>query len=759
MARYTHQDQFTIQGINSQLEQIDLELRKMLSREGEAPNSIEADIDFNSKRLYNLPEATTETEPLRKKEGDGILAGATAQADRAEQEADKATASAIKAYSASQAASISEADAEQAAAQAKGYAGTTFASGKIIPVDGLKSLDAFTTNLVNRLTFDVQGLIAGTEIGGGRFIYDSSRDKSTQNGGTVVAPEAIEAWDGTLSDIDTLHNWSGAGLGCYVMQVGEELSSDVFGVQDGMNITSIFNSMCKAAVGRVLKFNNDQVDAVIVDDVTVEDTSLEIDFNNVKVLSNNGNPTLFFNYNHVDPIDINSVSIEDGRTKINAATTSHGYKAGELIKVASMDEIPTSYEGNRMVGEWAYVASVTGASILLDRRLYDHSLYSTSIRAAKMSNHYLTIRNHVSQKADDASTDIPYGTVRVAGAVRFKAYNMKASKLNSAYLRLEGLYKPEVEYLEATDFALNSDVGGFGYGLVDFGCHEGVFREISGSRVRHTYTNNAWPAGAAMTFSFNFGRPFRNKVIGGVSHGREQACYDTHTEAVDTEFVDNEVIGGALGWQSRTVGTKFIRPKFSNVNRAFQFIGADGITYGINNWADNVIIDPSGTYNDKLYRCTLSSAFDGEGLIRGPIRIEGVNATRGTAAASSGVIGLTSHPVIIEISGQCTLEDAAGFHLFRFNGDNCKFIMRDFLINIESNPTPYAVRIAFNTGATGGLVEAYNLTVNGAAAGIRNIVDGMDLRKKNVAIENVDSFVAVTNGTEVTWGYNSEDAP
>lgn len=53
----------------------------------------------------------------------------------------------------------------------------------------------------------------------GRFTYDGTKDKSLHNVGTVIAPEALEAWDGTESDTGTLHNWVGSGTGCFVRVV------------------------------------------------------------------------------------------------------------------------------------------------------------------------------------------------------------------------------------------------------------------------------------------------------------------------------------------------------------------------------------------------------------------------------------------------------------------------------------------------------------------------------------------------------------
>lgn len=60
------------------------------------------------------------------------------------------------------------------------------------------------------------GFYAGSTSGGGQFVWNPTANKSTHNGGTVIAPEAISAWNGTQADIATLLNWVGSGSGCWV---------------------------------------------------------------------------------------------------------------------------------------------------------------------------------------------------------------------------------------------------------------------------------------------------------------------------------------------------------------------------------------------------------------------------------------------------------------------------------------------------------------------------------------------------------------
>lgn len=80
-----------------------------------------------------------------------------------------------------------------------------------VAVDGIKALSA-TPNLPQT----VNGFYVGSNVGGGIFVYDATKSKTLHNGGTIIAPEAITAWNGSASDIGTLLNWTGTGSGCFL---------------------------------------------------------------------------------------------------------------------------------------------------------------------------------------------------------------------------------------------------------------------------------------------------------------------------------------------------------------------------------------------------------------------------------------------------------------------------------------------------------------------------------------------------------------
>ena len=61
--------------INSNFETVADAIDLLLSRDGTSPNSMEANLDMNSNRIQNLPEAVSDTEPVRLGDLNGLIAG------------------------------------------------------------------------------------------------------------------------------------------------------------------------------------------------------------------------------------------------------------------------------------------------------------------------------------------------------------------------------------------------------------------------------------------------------------------------------------------------------------------------------------------------------------------------------------------------------------------------------------------------------------------------------------------------------------
>lgn len=111
--------------------------------------------------------------------------------------------------------------------------------GNVRNVGSLKDLLSFSAELVDGQKFDVTGFYAGTGVGGGVFVWDASKDKADHNGGTVIAPEALTAWDGTRLNLDAMTSWGGAGSGCFVrLSIGLDRRAEWFGVQGDYDPTT-----------------------------------------------------------------------------------------------------------------------------------------------------------------------------------------------------------------------------------------------------------------------------------------------------------------------------------------------------------------------------------------------------------------------------------------------------------------------------------------------------------------------------------------
>lgn len=60
--------------INNNSQRIENAIENTLSRDGTSPNEMNADLDMNNNRVYNLPEPIAETEPARKGDIDAVIA-------------------------------------------------------------------------------------------------------------------------------------------------------------------------------------------------------------------------------------------------------------------------------------------------------------------------------------------------------------------------------------------------------------------------------------------------------------------------------------------------------------------------------------------------------------------------------------------------------------------------------------------------------------------------------------------------------------
>lgn len=107
----------------------------------------------------------------------------------------------------------------------------------VVAVNGLKGLAAIPPGLRRSdLLYENNGPYVDSTLGGGTWKWKADEPKSNHNGGTVVDPDRVDAWDGTQSDLATLFAaGSGGENGCFVRTNKDGLKKidlSVFGVSE-----------------------------------------------------------------------------------------------------------------------------------------------------------------------------------------------------------------------------------------------------------------------------------------------------------------------------------------------------------------------------------------------------------------------------------------------------------------------------------------------------------------------------------------------
>lgn len=109
MSRYQYNEAATVPAINAELEKIQEAIEDSLSRSGDTPNTMTAPLDMNGERIMNLPEAVSDSEPMRKGEAQAFVDAAAESAAEA-LASEQAAASSASAASASAASAAADAD-------------------------------------------------------------------------------------------------------------------------------------------------------------------------------------------------------------------------------------------------------------------------------------------------------------------------------------------------------------------------------------------------------------------------------------------------------------------------------------------------------------------------------------------------------------------------------------------------------------------------------------------------------------------------
>lgn len=239
MSDYTRSTVSTINGVNAETQKIQTAVNSKMDTSGGA---FTGTVDMNEQRLINLPDATDPSEAMPL--GQGLVIQ-----EAAETAALQAVAAAARAETA---AAVAVAYPEGTLAGALAVGTANVGGGKpAVSLRCIKDLQGIVPN--EDLVYTLQGYYEDTTVGGGGFVWEATCPYSNHNGGTVIAPPAIAAWDGTRADIAAILNWTPTGgVGCWVRVVNSTnwLSSN-FGIS-GTVPAAGFNAL-------TLKSQNSQV--------------------------------------------------------------------------------------------------------------------------------------------------------------------------------------------------------------------------------------------------------------------------------------------------------------------------------------------------------------------------------------------------------------------------------------------------------------------------------------------------------------------
>lgn len=416
-------------------------------------------------------------------------------------------------------------------------------SSEVVGVDSIKSLPSadFATG-----QYSVTGFYAGSTIGGGVFVWDAARDKADHNGGTVIAPEAAAAWDGTQADLATLLDWTGSGSGCYVMIDVTLLQPEMFGAisKESNNGDLINNS---AAFQACVDVMNASTIPMQVEQTYIANSIVSSGFTSIS-----GAGTIY-----QDNVTTRGFNIELPTTNIGSYTAvssvalpspsgiivsklSGTFTAavGDVIQV--VDDAILSGTANVRFAETATVQAVDGTGIWLDCVLR-HVAYYTTGSVYKLSGDRVEIDGLRFTGTDNAfiGTAARTAGLTVAGAA-YPQINIIAEDDIGSGLVIRGCYKPTA-HVVAKNLRDRDDLNSYGYGAVCYGCCKGANVTVNATQVRHAYTDGVWDSGTFKSFDNGF---VLDSTVRGKAHAVSAATWDTHPYSDNCVFVDAEAYEG-----------------------------------------------------------------------------------------------------------------------------------------------------------------------------------------------------------------------
>jgi hypothetical protein len=235
-------------------------------------------------------------------------------------------------------------------------------------VSCIKSLSALDGSKVDGQKVSVTGFYAGTTVGGGDFIWDTTKDKANHNGGTIIAPEAITAWDGTKEDLTTLLNWSGVGIGAFVRENVEFITPEQFGaVGNSTDLYPIFQAMNGTGDNVAPKKVVMKLDeSYYISQASGFNDDIDLDLNRSTVVAPNGFLSI---RKTIESYTGGNYFTTTKYSKTFELPTGVTVEVGDVLLFESNDVRQSV--GNYLHGQFSYVERVNGSVVTISHQFYD----------------------------------------------------------------------------------------------------------------------------------------------------------------------------------------------------------------------------------------------------------------------------------------------------------------------------------------------------------------------------------------------------
>lgn len=174
-------------------------------------------------------------------------------------------------------------------------------------------------------------------VGGGYFVYDASLSKAEHNGGTVIATEALAAWDGTHAGLAEYLDWVGSGNGCFVrLHSSPEFMLEFFGGGHGNHLSDTASFKKCVQVNKATSFYSSR--QYYISDTIVMNGSHKIIGNNAFLnnLINDNNKYMISNNEAGLRLDIQDLTFVGRASSINMTLAGSKPELGLSLRLKNV---------------------------------------------------------------------------------------------------------------------------------------------------------------------------------------------------------------------------------------------------------------------------------------------------------------------------------------------------------------------------------------------------------------------------------------